>query len=522
MNGKTCAALAAMMVSAAATAGDLACRWVYVQDTLVEPDCVERISNIVWTAKAGGMNGVMLTCGLDFCRFWPRERHERFARIKRVCDDAEMEIIPSIWTLGYGGLSNYGLTFAEGFPVEDVPLVAKGTNAVLDVSRAWSTNLSATVGFQRDGGYRRLIKKVKVKPHHHYRYSFEFRTKDLVGDKPFKVIEVDATLKTFFEREFIKVDYRPTQDWTPCSLTFSSGESDALYLYIGFMSGWKAGDFEVRNVTLAEIAPRQILRRPGTPRVLRNAATGATYEEGRDYTLPKLYYRLSRQDMPDCALALPPGSRIKAGDRLVFSCYAPAVVNGEQVSTCLSEPALYEAMADSAARIEEKLHPAKWMLSMDEFRNGGTCAACRARGKPVGEMYAAAVTRAFNTIRKVHPGADVHIWSDMLDPNHNSVKEYYNCIGSFEDTWKGVPKEIIPCCWYNKKSHLSMPFFSQHGFRTMAAAYYDEKPPFEWSRKWCDVVRETDGARGIMYTTWRKAYVYLPAFCEMIKEKEGK
>ena len=516
MNGKMVAAIAAMALAASATAGDLRNRWVYVQDALVAPDCVEKVSNAVLTAKAGGMNGVMLTCGLDFCRFWPYERHVRFSRIKKICEDAGMEIVPSIWTLGYGGLSNYGLTFAEGFPVEDVPLKVEGTNAVFDASSSFTTNLSATAGFQRDGCYRRLIKKVSLKPHRYYRYSFEFRTKGLAGEKPFKVIARDATIKMFFERECINVDYRPTQDWTPCSLTFSSGESDTHYLYIGFMGGWKAGDFEVRNVTLAETAPRQILRRPGTPRILRNAATGETYKEGRDYALPKLRYPLPRQDLPECALAIPPGSRIKPGDRLVFSCYTPCVVYGGQVSTCLSEPALYEAMEDSAKRIEEKLHPAKWMLSMDEFRNGGTCAACRARGRPVGEMYAEAVTRAFNTIRKIHPGAEVYIWSDMLDPNHNSVKEYYNCIGSFEDTWKGVPKDLIMCCWYDKKSHLSMPFFSSKGFRTLAAAYYDEKPPFEYSRKWRDVVQRTDGAIGIMYTTWRHAYGDLPEFCRAL------
>jgi len=168
------------------------------------------------------------------------------------------------------------------------------------------------------------------------------------------------------------------------------------------------------------------------------------------------------------------------------------------------------------------MHPKRWMISMDEFRNGGTCAACRARGLTMAQIYAEAITRAFNTIQKVHPGAEVYIWSDMLDPNHNAVKEYYNCRGSFEDTWKWVPKELIVCCWYGKKSHLSMPFFASKGFRTLAAAYYDEKPPFKYSQKWRDVVRSTDGATGIMYTTWRNAYADLPAFGEMLKGQTEK
>ena len=519
MNGKTVAAFAAMAMAASANAGELANRWVWVLDSLVATDCVERVTKVVRDAKANGMNGVMLHCGVDFCKYWPYERHKRFAKIKETCDETGMEIIPSIWGVGSGGLCSYGLDLAEGIPVDDVPFVVEGTNAVFDASHTFATNLSATAGFQREGFYRRLINKVTVKPHGYYRYSFEFRTKGLVGDNPFRVIARDAKVKMFFERECIDVKYSPTQDWTPCSLTFSSGDSDTFYMYIGFMAGWKAGDFEVRNVRLAETAPRQILLRPGAPCILRNVATGETYEEGRDYKRPKLCWPLSRQDLPERTLAILPGSRIKQGDRLSLSCYTPGVVYGRQHSTCLSEPKLYEAMEDSARRIEEKLHPNKWHLSMDEFRNGGTCAACRARGLTMAQIYADAVTKAFNIIQKVHPGAEVYIWSDMLDPNHNSVKEYYNCRGSFEDTWKWVPKDLIVCCWYNKKSHLSMPFFASKGFRTLAAAYYDEKPPFKYSRKWRDLVRSTEGANGIMYTVWRRGYGDLPAFCAMLKEE---
>ncbi|MCR5413655.1 MAG: hypothetical protein K6F50_02870 [Kiritimatiellae bacterium] len=506
-------------IAVGAMGGSLEHRWVWVWDPLLATNCVERVTKIVRDAKANGMNGMMFHCGLDQCRDWPYERHKRFAKIKETCDETGIEIIPAIWAVGSGGLGNYDLDLAEGIPVDDVPFVVEGTNAVFDASQAFATNLSGTAGFQREGFYRRLIKKVTVKPRRYYRYSFEFRTKGLAGDSPFRVIARDAKVKMFFERECIDVKYSPTQDWTPCSLTFSSGDSDTFYMYIGFMAGWKAGDFEVRNLTLAETSPRQILKRPGAPCVLRNVATGETYEEGRDYRRPKLSWPLSRQDLPERPLAILPGSRIKQGDRLSLSCYTPGVVYGRQHSTCLSEPKLYEAMEDSARRIEERLHPKRWMLSTDEFRNGGTCAACRARGLTMAQIYAEAITRAFNTIQKVHPGAEVYIWSDMLDPNHNAVKEYYNCRGSFEDTWKWVPKELVICCWYNKKSHLSMPFFASKGFRTLAAAYYDEKPPFKYSRKWRDLVLSTEGATGIMYTAWYRGYGDLPAFCEMLKEK---
>ena len=106
----------------------------------------------------------------------------------------------------------------------------------------------------------------------------------------------------------------------------------------------------------------------------------------------------------------------------------------------------------------------------------------------------------------------------MIDPNHNAVEPYYNSRGGFRDAWKGIPKDITIACWYDRKSELSMKFFSDNGFRTLAAAYYDEEPPFEYSRRWRDVVRRTNGARGIMYTTWRHSYIDLPAFMKMANE----
>lgn len=519
MKNAVCGAVAFAAVAMSAHAGTLTDRWVFICDMLVDDGCVEKLSNIVVTAKAGGMNGVMFASGIDSYRIWADIRKERLETFRRICEAEGMELVPIIWPLGHSGMQSYGLDYIEGIPVENVPFRVEGTNAVCDTGLTHKVPINPKVGMQRTGGYMRLIKKVTVKPRRRYRYSFEFRTKDLTATEPFQVIAVDVRASRFHPKEQIKVEYRPTQDWTPCELSFNTSESDCFYLYIGMMSGWKTGDLEVRNATLEEIAPGNILQRPGAPCVLRNAITGRKYKLGRDYVVPKLKYRMSRQDLPPATLALPPGSRVKKGDRLLMDCYAPAVVIGDHVSICLSEPHLYESLKDSAALIEGALRPKKWMISMDEFRNGGTCAACRARGMTMGQIYADALTKAFKIIRDTHPGAEVYTWSDMLDPEHNGVKEYYNCRGSFEDAWKWIPKDIVICCWYNRKAESSMKFFSSRGFRTFAAAYYDEKPPFEYSRRWRDAVIATEGATGIMYTTWRHSYKDLPAFCELLKGK---
>ena len=61
-------------------------------------------------------------------------------------------------------------------------------------------------------------------------------------------------------------------------------------------------------------------------------------------------------------------------------------------------------------------------------------------------------------------------------------------------------------CWYFKKRQVSLDFFSGHGFKTFAAAYYDADT-WEKTEKnaegWMAAMDTAPGATGIMYTTWR-------------------
>lgn len=508
-------------------AGALSNRWVYVSVSMTEDRDVETVSNVVQMAKAGGFNGLVLSCGLDFLRFWPKDRLDRLMAVKRLCADSDVEIVPAIWSFGYGALQNYGVDALEGVPVEGSPFVATERALVFDEAAAVRRPIDAKPAeWQKGEGRCRTIQRLAVTPHRRYRYRFEFRTDGLVASQPFKVSVVDCVSSVrgpWHENERLSVSYAPTQDWTSVTFDFNSADSDAYFLYTGFWGGVAKGDLALRRQTLTEIPPCDVLRRPGTPRVLRSAANGRVYEEGRDYVVPPPRHPVWEQGRAPVRLERPAGSSIADGERLVFDAYAPAVVDGQQVSTCLSEPDLYvRVAADSAAQVERLLAPKSWLVSMDEFRNGGTCAACRARGLDMAQIYADAVTRLCGVIRRAHPGADILLWGDMLDPNHNGVSCYYNCRGSFADAWRGVPKDVTVVCWNGLSSDRSLKFFSEHGFRTLAAAYYDEKPPFEHSRRWRDLVRRTEGARGILYTTWRQDYRDLPAFMKMVNDaKEG-
>ncbi len=80
----------------------------------------------------------------------------------------------------------------------------------------------------------------------------------------------------------------------------------------------------------------------------------------------------------------------------------------------------------------------------------------------------------YEEMHAVNPKAQVVVWSDMFDPNHNAVNKYFLVDGSLEGTWKYLPKDIGIICWYFEHRQQSLDFFSGHGFKTYAAAYHDD------------------------------------------------
>jgi hypothetical protein len=110
----------------------------------------------------------------------------------------------------------------------------------------------------------------------------------------------------------------------------------------------------------------------------------------------------------------------------------------------------------------------------------------------------------------------------MFDPNHNSVKQYFDVDGSFENTWVYLPKDIGIMCWYFEKRRETLDFFSSRGFKTWAAGYYDTSTLDGTAKNaegWMDAMDTTPGATGIMYTTWDQNYKFLAPFGNMVSKR---
>ena len=94
--------LGVALAACASAAGEYPCRWVYVSRGLHKDQDVEDIRGIVKTAAGHGLNGMVLSAGLDRLDLQPAHYLKRLEAVKRMCDEAGVEIIPIIFSAGYG------------------------------------------------------------------------------------------------------------------------------------------------------------------------------------------------------------------------------------------------------------------------------------------------------------------------------------------------------------------------------------------------------------------------------------
>jgi hypothetical protein len=528
-------------------------RWVYVPRGLGRDGDVEDIRRIVKTAADHGLNGMVLSSGLDRLSRQPADYLRRVLEIKQICDENRIEIIPLIFSVGYGGsVISHNRNLAAGLPVKDALFVVKDNRAdlvpdppvavtnggfeefdghrlkgyrfhdspgeITFVDRDTVKEGKASLRLENFGslnphGHARIVQELVVSPNRCYRVWCWIKT-DGLGPAGCFHVQVLAN-----GRSLAPYDPRvpATADWQRIAMVFNSLQHDRVLLYAGLWGG-KEGRVWLDDLQIEEIGLMNVLRRPGTPISVRSEDGQTLYQEGSDFEPivdPRLNaYRTTGEPVP---IRLTPNSRIRDGQRLRVSFYHGMSVNRGQVSACMSEPELYEIWKKEAALIHGCLQPKKYLLSMDEIRAGGSCAACKARNMTMGQILGDCITKQSAILRDLNPDAELFIWSDMLDPNHNAHGDYYLVEGDFNGSWKFIPKDLIIICWYYEKRDPSLKFFSDLGFRTLAGAYYDGDS-LDNPRGWLRSLDATPRASGIMYTTWQNKYDLLAPFGDLISK----
>ena len=540
--------LSAVTMSAAERFAD---RFVWIFGWNLEKDSdVQEVSHVLETAGQHRFNGAVVSFGLDtLCKKSP-EYFKRLEQIKKSCEDNHLELIPSVFSIGYGGGPlAHNRNLAEGLPVIDAPFAVKAGQATLaennpvefknggfedftgnnpkgfdfcdqpgevsftdaEVHHSGKASLRLEKFTMNEHGHGRVMQSVKVQPHRCYRVTVWVKTENLEPANAFRLLAL-AGDRELAPREF---HVPATTDWRKLSAVFNSIDNEKVSLYAGLWGG-KGGKLWIDDWSVEEIGPVNVLHRPGTPVTVRNEAGSLVYTEGKDYApLQDPELNPYHDERPAVPLKVLPGGRIHDGDRLRVSWYHPMIINDSQVTVCMAEPQLYEIFDEETKLLAEHLQPRSVLLNMDEIRMGGTCQACK--GHNMGELLGECVTKTAGILRDHIPSVEIYIWSDMFDPNHNAHGKYYLVDGDFTDSWTHVPKNLIMAVWGGEPRAASLKFFADQGFRTLVSCYYDA-PDLKDVEGWLDIARQTRKVRGFMYTPWEKKYELLGDFGDLIRK----
>jgi hypothetical protein len=509
----------------ARTSASMQKRWLFVWRDMSDPREVDRMIARFPQAQAAGYNGVVFSYNIA---------REKAAELRHAAERYQLDLIAIVM----GGA--HDRNYVEGVLSQDALFVAHGGIATFqpdNPTQVINGDFEDVTGnhfngwsFQDDEGvttfadhevvhggqtslrmesigknphrHCRISQPLKLQPHRQYRISVWVKTENLApADPEVKVLTADAQAAINFQT----FRAERTQDWTHYDLVFNSLDHAEARLYVGSWYG-REGKLWWDDLSIEEIGLVNVLRRPGCPVTVRGE-NGTVYEEGRDYEPivdPQLHpWRAYHEPL---VIRLTANTRIAEGERLRVSYYHPLIVYEDRVTSCLSEPKIFQDWREEVRQADELFHPAAFFMSHDELRVMNQCALCQSKGMTPGELLAWNVQQAAQIIRELRPDAEIWVWSDMFDPQHNAVDHYYAVNGSLQGSWKGLDPGIGIVNWHGGLKGKNAPFFADLGLKQILAGYYDSDEDGSAIAEWIANTRDVPGIVGAMYTTWEDRY----------------
>ncbi|HUU28160.1 MAG TPA: hypothetical protein VM123_10145 [archaeon] len=532
-------------------------RFVYVHGKPLENvDQVELIRKLAKTASEHGLNGIILDAFFDRIDLEPPYNFKNLREIQRICQEYNVELIPSLMGVGYNApILAHDKNLIEGLPVKealfmvnngvarlvaDPPVkIANGDfeqaegsapanfslttepGAQISVDRntfkEGASALRAELSKEYEEGAALLTQEVEVHPDRCYLLSCWVKTEGIESSGDVFPILVQGTDGR--RLQYFIPPVPGTGDWTRAVVGFNSRGYSQVRVSIGAPAS-KSGKFWIDGLAIEEEGLVNVLRRAGTPLVVRGEQNGVVYGEGRDFAPvfdPVMTLLFDHEDPPIKILS---DGRIKEGERLRVSFYHNYPIYQGQTPVCMSEPKVYEIWRRVARILHEYIKPNKYYLGTDELRLAASCETCKKRGLTVAQILGDCVTRQAEIIRELNPNAEIFIWSDMFDPNHNAGPRkgnyYYFVDETFENSWNYIPKDLIIVCWYHEMRDKSLAHFSKLGFRTLGSS----SGGLDVAASWLESLDRTKGAAGIMYTTWSTNFDALADFGDLVNGKK--
>jgi len=569
-------------------AGELSRRWVFFYTKIRQDDSLAVFEDVARRAAAKFYNGIVLGTNTAFHAAINEDVRSKLKEIRKIARAHGLDVVPTAfgvggpWDIMYykDELVHYGagylvdgalfevvdpgdraihvphVDFAYGFDdteygqsfytidtgdsvVYSIGLGEVGTSSFPDLEVGKTAPPSLRVENPQGLAYFRVFCNNLI-PRRQYKLSFWIKTEGIDSTE----LGVGAAIWSDPYRwyGFCKEEYtiEPTSDWQKIEFGFNSMSFDSVII-VAAVNDVTTGKVWFDDVEFKEIGLVNVLRRPGTPVMVCDADDGTLYVEGVDYgyiedpNINKAY--MPNHDGPPIEILA--GGRIAekfertGGTRLRVSYYHGTAGGLRYPSPCLSEPRVYQTYMEQYEILCSVLPHKAVLMGIDEVRSGLGCAACRRIGTPA-QVMSNCANQLAAIVRKVNPGAEVLTWADMYTPYHNAVERYYGIDGSLVGSWERVSRDITMVVWggtpyyrsYKRPGCLgdSLKFFSDLGFRTMVAAYYDVSDPEQLTqrtRDWIEFALATPHCDGMMYTTWTPRYDDLELFADIMLSYDG-
>ncbi|MEA2062797.1 MAG: hypothetical protein U9P14_03780, partial [Gemmatimonadota bacterium] len=320
---KALLALTALMIFAATACAkpkQYPYRFVYVTGRALDnPDLVGDIREIAKTAGEHGLTGLVLDAYFDRLPQEPPYNFKNLREIVSICKENGLEFVPALMGMGYNApmLSN-DRHLLEGLPVKDALFIVQGGKANVmadppvsiagsgfekeengrpagwevvagegaavrvDRKEAYDGNSSLKVEISGEfaEGSAIVSQEISVHPYRCYRLRCMVKTEGVEsrGDVfPILVKSPDGRRLQYY--------IPPLKDnagWMQAEVGFNSKHYEKVVLSVGAPES-SGGKFWIDSYTIAEDGLVNVLRRGGTPLVVRGENSGIEYEEGKDF-----------------------------------------------------------------------------------------------------------------------------------------------------------------------------------------------------------------------------------------------
>jgi hypothetical protein len=363
----------------------------------------------------------------------------------------------------------------------------------------------------------RLAQSFTVQPWRQYHLRMFYQTQNFSG---FAQIFAFADGELNIQRVNQAFSLQANQGWTQWDYAFNSGPHSTIEILMGIWGG-SQGSLWFDDVSLEETGLVYVIRGNSAPLSVYDPSNPShVFQEGADFGAisdpqlsgPAPYFRdYWHQPMVP---AVPAGSRLRPGQIVAMNWYA-IQPEANDAGVSLTDPAALEWRATAAAAQASVFSGASgYFFGYNEMRHMDSTASAKALNMTPAQLLDWHFNQTYNLYRSYSPSANIYVWSDMFDPNHNAVNNYYLVEGDLTGSWTGLPADVIIMNWNIAALKTSATWFATppYAHRQVLANYYDSGNGSASATNALAQVSGIPGIQGLMYTTWVDDYSQIAPF----------